>query len=53
LPFTFTPSGNNATVTGQVVLLRTDYGVGQGSWATGDWVGHNVTVTIKLVAAKA
>jgi polyisoprenoid-binding protein YceI len=53
LPFTFRPSGNNATVTGHVVLLRTDYGVGQGSWATGDWVGLNVTVTIKLVAAKA
>jgi polyisoprenoid-binding protein YceI len=53
LPFTFTPNGDDATATGKLVLTRIDYGVGQGSWATGDWVGLNVTVTIKLVATKS
>lgn len=53
MPFTFVPHGKQADITGQVTLNRTDFGVGQGIWANGNWVGLNVQVMIKLVATQA
>jgi polyisoprenoid-binding protein YceI len=50
LPFTLDISGNQAEAKGTVTLLRTAYGVGQGSWSSGDWVGLNVGVTFDLKA---
>ncbi len=52
LPFTLDISGNTATADGKLPLVRTDYGVGQGEWSTGQWVALNVDVTLHLVATK-
>ena len=50
LPFTLDLSGKTATATGSLTLTRTDYGVGQGSWSSGDWVGLQAGVNFTLVA---
>ena len=52
LPFTLTLAGDAAHAVGQAKLVRTDFGVGQGSWSTGDMVGLDVTVDIDLTAAR-
>ena len=52
LPFTLTVSGDQAHAVGKAKLVRTDFGVGQGSWGTGDMVGLDVTVNVDLVASK-
>lgn len=49
-PFSLTIKGKVAKMTGSLTLLRTDYGVGQGSWAATDWVGGNVKVNVALTA---
>lgn len=49
LPFTLDVSGNAATAKGSLSLTRTDYGVGQGNWALGDYVGLSVGVNFTLV----
>lgn len=50
LPFTLDLAGNTAAAKGSINLTRTDYGVGQGSWSSGDWVGLTAGVTFTLVA---
>ena len=50
LPFTLKTANGIATVDGTLPLTRTDYGVGQGEWASGKWVGLDVTVTVHMVA---
>ena len=50
LPFTLDVSGTTATAKGQVNLTRTDYGVGQGNWSSGAWVGLTAGVNFTLVA---
>ncbi len=50
LPFHLTLEKGQARVAGHVGLVRTDFGVGQGPWASGQWVGLNVGVDIDLVA---
>ena len=52
LPFTLTIQGNQAHMKGTAVVVRTDYGVGQGTWAAPSPVAHDVTVTIDIVATK-
>jgi polyisoprenoid-binding protein YceI len=52
LPFTLTIQGNQAHMKGSAVVLRTDYGVGQGIWQAPSPVAHEVTVTIDIVATK-
>lgn len=52
LPFTLDLQGDTAHAVGQAKLVRTDFGVGQGSWSTGDMVGLEVTVNVDLVAVK-
>lgn len=50
LPFTLKPDGNATRAQGKVTLVRSDFGVGQGQWATGQWVALNVDVTFDLKA---
>ena len=50
LPFHMTRDKGQAHATGHVGLIRTDFGVGQGPWASGQWVGLDVGVDIDLVA---
>lgn len=52
VPFTFKatseggrPVGN---MTGEVVLKRLDFGVGQGEWKSTEWVGNEITVSFAL-----
>lgn len=40
-------------LSGQTVLQRLDFGVGQGQWRYTEWVGNNVTVRYSLVLAAA
>jgi polyisoprenoid-binding protein YceI len=53
LPFTLTIQGNQAHMKGTAVVVRTDYGVGLGTWAAPSPVAHDVTVTIDIVATKS
>lgn len=39
-----------AYATGVFTFDRLEYGIGQGSWADSNMVGHNVEVTVRLVA---
>ncbi len=52
LPFTLTIAGNQAHAVGRTKLLRTDFGVGQGSWSSGDTVALDVDVDLDLVATR-
>jgi polyisoprenoid-binding protein YceI len=52
LPFTLAIDGDTATARGAVTILRTDFGVGQGDFATGEWVGLEVKVEVDIVATR-
>lgn len=52
LPFTLTIDGNQAHAAGSAKLVRTAFGVGQGSWSSGDMVGLEVNVEVDLAATK-
>ena len=51
LPFHLTLDKGQAHAAGHVGLVRTDFGVGQGPWASGQWVALEVGVDVDLVAA--
>jgi polyisoprenoid-binding protein YceI len=53
LPFTLTINGSTAHATGRLQLVRTAFGVGQGPWASGQWVALEVGVDVDLTAASA
>ena len=53
LPFTLTINGGTAHMTGKAVVLRTDFGLGQGEWSGPTPVAHEVTITVDLTATKA
>lgn len=50
LPFRLALAGDGARATGHLDLVRTDFGVGQGPWASGQWVALEVGVDVDLVA---
>ena len=52
LPFTLTIAGDQAHAVGHAKLLRTDFGVGQGAWASGDYVALVVTVDLDITATR-
>ena len=52
LPFTLKIDGPVAHMEGTLAIVRTEYGVGMGEWATSNWVGKDVKVNIQLVADK-
>ena len=53
LPFTLTTTGDMAHAVGKANLIRTDFGVGQGDWASPQWVAFEVNVDIDLKAKRA
>jgi polyisoprenoid-binding protein YceI len=53
LPFTLIVSGANAHMTGTAHVIRTDFGVGQGTWAAPDPASHDVSVNVDLTATRA
>ena len=52
LPFRLTTDGARAHATGHLDLIRTDFGVGQGPWTTGDWVALEVGVDLDISAVQ-
>ena len=52
LPFTLVVDGDTAAVAGSLTLVRTDYQVGEGQWASGSTVGLDVTVVVDLTASR-
>jgi polyisoprenoid-binding protein YceI len=52
LPFTLAISGDQATAKGHLGLLRSDFGIGQGPWSTGQWVALEVGVDVDLTASR-
>ncbi|MXV44361.1 polyisoprenoid-binding protein [Saccharibacter sp. 17.LH.SD] len=52
LPFTLDITNNTAHAKGHLDLVRSAFGVGQGPWATGQWVALQVGVDIDIVADK-
>jgi polyisoprenoid-binding protein YceI len=53
LPFTLEIEGRKAQAKGHVDLRRDVFGVGQGDWATGEWVALEVGVDFDLKAERA
>jgi polyisoprenoid-binding protein YceI len=53
LDFTLQISGDKAVMTGQTVLDRTAFGVGQGQWKAGDTLKPQVVVVVALSARQA
>ena len=52
LPFTLQIDGAAAHAVGHVNLVRTAFGIGQGPWATGEWVALDVDVDLDIVATR-
>lgn len=52
LPFTLTITGDTAHAAGKAQVLRTDFGLGQGEWATPTPIAHEVTINLDLTATK-
>lgn len=52
LPFTLDIHGATAQAKGHLNLIRSSFGVGQGPWATGQWVALEVGVDIDITAQK-
>jgi len=48
VPFTFRTVDGGAEMTGEVVVPRLLYGVGQGEWADTTWIGANVRVLFRV-----
>ena len=57
VPFTFVPADGSSAgnMTGQVLIKRLEFGVGQGEWKSTEWVADEVAVSfaLRLVAAPA
>lgn len=51
LPFRLTLDEGKAHAVGHLDLIRTEFGVGQGPWASGQWVALEVGVDVDLVAS--
>lgn len=53
LPFTLVLSGDSAHMTAKTVVLRTDFGLGKGEWASAATIAHEVAITVDLTATKS
>ncbi len=49
LPFTFEADDTGATLAGEVVISRLEFGVGKGDWQLTDWMDEFVTVEYELI----
>ncbi len=47
-PFVFSRDGDKARLSGEIVISRLDFGVGQGEWTNTAWVGRDVTIRFDL-----
>ena len=52
LPFTLSLDGATAHAKGRLELTRTSFGVGQGTWSSGQWVALEVGVDLDLIATR-
>lgn len=53
LPFSLAISGDKAHMVGKTVVLRTDFGLGHGEWASPATIAYEVSITVDLMATKA
>jgi len=53
VPFTWTPSGDGATMEGEFTLKRGDFGIGLGEWKATDTIGADVKVKFRVKLRKA
>lgn len=53
LPFTLQPEDGATRALGELTIDRTQFGVGQGQWASPQWVGHPVIIRFDLLARPA
>lgn len=53
LPFSLEIESDRARMQGELVIVRTDYGVGQGQWQSVQWVGAEVKVFVDISATRA
>lgn len=53
LPITVRTTPQGLELSGETTLKRLEYGVGQGDWASTEWVGDDVKLTYKVTLAKA
>ncbi|WP_428607067.1 YceI family protein [Sedimenticola sp.] len=53
LPYTWSMSGNRATITGKATFNRADFAIGEGEWSDGSIVGLPVTVSTRLILTRA
>ena len=52
LPFSLKPMANHTLATGSLTLHRKDFGIGQGTWQSEEWVKNAVTVRFHLNASR-
>jgi polyisoprenoid-binding protein YceI len=52
MPFTLTVAGDRAVADAAITLDRTAYGIGQGEFASEEWVGVSVSVAIHVEAER-
>jgi len=52
MPFTLDIAGDRAHAKGGLAMVRTDYGVGQGTWKSGDTVALEVSVIMEIKATR-
>jgi polyisoprenoid-binding protein YceI len=52
LPFTLAMTGDVAKAKGEVDLTRTEFGVGQGAWSSGQYVALKVAVNFAITAKR-
>jgi polyisoprenoid-binding protein YceI len=53
LPLDIRSTAQGVELSGEATIKRLDYGVGQGEWASTEWVGDDVKLTYKVTLAKA
>jgi polyisoprenoid-binding protein YceI len=53
VPFFWREAGQTASMNGELVLNRADFGIGTGEWAAGDPIGLNVKVRFSVKLDKA
>jgi polyisoprenoid-binding protein YceI len=53
VPLTIRATPAGLELSGETTIKRLDYGVGQGEWASTEWVGDDVKLTYKVALAKA
>ena len=51
LPFTLKNVGKSTTATGEVTLRRNAFAIGQGRWASDEWIKYPVTVSFEIHAS--